>query len=85
MSNYGFTWNLDDEPTAAWYPAVGSRNCDSGVLNSVGSGGYYWSASPNPIISTTRSAYHLFFHSGNVLPANLNNRSFGYSVRCVKE
>ncbi|MBR5863464.1 MAG: hypothetical protein IKY76_02780 [Alistipes sp.] len=63
--------------------AVGYRNNDSGALNNVGSNGYYWSASPNP--SNSNNAYNLNFNNGNVNPANNNNRSNGYSVRCVRE
>ena len=82
-SNSGFTWTLDNEPTAAWYPAVGYRNSDSGALYNVGSNGFYWSASPNP--SYSNNAYFLDFNSGNVNPASYSNRSYGYSVRCVRE
>ena len=82
-SNRGFTWTLDNEPTAAWYPAVGFRSNDSGALYNVGSYGYYWSASPDPSLSYY--AYYLRFYNGNVNPADINNRSSGYSVRCVKE
>ena len=82
-SNSGFTWTLDNEPTAAWYPAVGYRNYDSGALNNVGSNGYYWSASPNP--SYSHYAFNLYFLNGNVNPAYSDSRSHGYSVRCVRE
>ena len=81
-TNSGFTWTLSDE-TTAWYPAVGYRSDDSGALYNVGSGGYYWSASPLP--SSSSHAYNLSFNSGNVYPANYYNRGSGYSVRCVKE
>ena len=82
-TNNGFTWTLADGTTAAWYPAVGYRYYDSGALNSVGSNGYYWSASPNP--SSSSRAYNLLFYNGNVSPASSSNRSNGYSVRCVRE
>ena len=82
-TNNGFTWTLDNEPTAAWYPAVGYRNYDSGALSNVGSYGYCWSASPNP--SSSGYAYGLYFNNGNVYPAYDSNRSNGYSVRCVRE
>ena len=82
-TNNGFTWTLADGTTAAWYPAVGYRYYDSGALNSVGSNGYYWSASPYP--SDSYHAYYLRFHSGNVYPADYYSRSYGCSVRCVRE
>ena len=82
-SNSGFTWTLDNEPTAAWYPAVGYRDHDSGALYNVGSYGYYWSASPYP--SSSYNAYYFYFFNGNVYPADNNARSYGCSVRCVRE
>ena len=81
-TNKGRHWTLADG-TTAWYPAVGYRIHDSGALYSVGSYGYYWSASPNP--SSSYYAYYLYFNNGNVNPANDYNRSHGYSVRCVRE
>ena len=82
-TNNGFTWTLADGTTAAWYPAVGYRDRDSGALDYVGSHGYYWSASPHPSISIY--AYYLYFYNGNVYPADYSHRGHGYSVRCVKE
>ena len=81
--NDGMYWTLADGKSTAWYPAVGCRSNVSGALNSVGSYGYYWSASPYP--SNSYSAYHLYFHNGYVYPADYYNRSNGYSVRCVRE
>ena len=80
--NNGRHWTLADG-TAAWYPAVGCRNNDSGALNNVGSSGYCWSASPHP--SGSSHAYYLRFSNGNVYPAGSKFRSYGYSVRCVQD
>lgn len=82
-ANYGRHWTLADGTTAAWYPAVGYRNYDSGALGNVGSNGCYWSASPYP--GYTSYAYYLSFYNGDVLPASNSNRSYGCSVRCVRE
>jgi hypothetical protein len=83
-TNHGMYWTLADGETTAWYPAVGTRDGESGALRSVGSYGCCWSASPSP--SNSYSAYYLFFNLGNVSPANHSgSRSGGYSVRCVKE
>ena len=82
-TNNGFTWTLADGTTAAWYPAVGCRSHGSGALGSVGSYGYYWSASPYP--SNSYYAYSLYFNNGYVNPALYNDRSYGSSVRCVRE
>jgi hypothetical protein len=83
LSNHGIYWTLADGETTAWYPAVGCRSRGSGALVNVGSCGYCWSASPNP--SNSNYAYNLLFYNGNVNPANSNYRSYGYSVRCVRE
>lgn len=49
-------------------------------MSNVGSNGNYWSASPN----SENNGYNLNFNSGNVNPANNNNRANGFSVRCVQ-
>ena len=61
---------------SSWYPASGYRNSGSGAVNGVGYDGYYWSAT---------SGRYLYFNSGYVNPANSNNRSYGFPVRCVQE
>ena len=81
-TNKGINWTLADG-TTAWYPAVGRRSCNSGALGQVGSDGYCWSASPNP--STSRDAYHLFCHNGNVGAAGSSSRGNGTSIRCFRE
>ena len=82
-TNRGHHWPLADGTTAAWCPAVGGRYLSSGVLDEVGSYGYYWSASPHP--STNSSTYSLSFSFGGVNPANIRYCDYGQSVRCVKE
>lgn len=83
-TNRGYHWTLADGTTAAWYPAVGSRGYNNGALSYVGSYGHYWSASPHP--SSIGNAYYLHFsNNGNVYPANYYTRSYGLSVRCVRE
>lgn len=65
-----------------WYPASGSRNNDHSRLGIVGSTGRYWSASP-----CDENAYILYFSNddGRVTPSDYFCRSYGYSVRCVRE
>jgi hypothetical protein len=82
-TNSGFTWTLADGTTAAWYPAVGFRNHDSGALSNVGSRGYCWSAFPSP--SNSSYAYDLYFLNGSVFPTGSDTRGRGFSVRCVRE
>ncbi len=48
----------------------------------VGTNGYAWSSST--FASGNINAGNLNFNSGNVNPLNANNRSNGFSVRCVQ-
>ena len=75
--NKGYILPLADGKTTAWYPDAGYR-CN---LTSYFSGGCYWSASVN----TYNSAYALDCNQSNIFPAKYNTRSYGYSVRCIKE
>ena len=59
-------------------PAAGHRNCHGGVL-SVGSGGRYWSSTPDG----SDDAWYLTFGSGAVYVSS-GNRCYGRSVRLVK-
>jgi uncharacterized protein (TIGR02145 family) len=61
-------------------PAAGYRYYSSGVLNSPGGNGYYWSSSPD-----STNAYYLRFNSTSVYPAYDDSRAIGFSVRCVKD
>jgi len=61
-------------------PAAGRRLHNTAALDYVGTRGFYWSSTVN----STNSRY-LYFDSSNVIPANNNNRAFGFSVRCVAE
>ena len=65
-----------------WCPASGCRHGDVGSLSSVGSNGFYWSASPN-----SYNAYYLYFYflTNVVDPSGINFRGEGGSVRCVRE
>lgn len=60
-------------------PAAGNRNEAS--VYSAGSGGYYWSSSPNT--SSSYYAYRVIFLSGNLSLTTQTNRYLGYSVRLV--
>ncbi len=61
-------------------PVAGNRNRTSGGMNNVGSNGRYWSSSV-----TGTNARNLNVNSGDVNPANSNNRGNGFSVRCLKD
>ena len=60
-------------------PAEGYRNCDGGV-GGVGSGGLYWSSTPDG----SDGAWCLAFDSGKVL-MGYGSRCYGLSVRLVQD
>ena len=64
-----------------FFPASGYRLDSSGALLSVGSVGYYWSA------TSYDATYHylLYFFSDSVGPDGKGIRALGCSVRCVAE
>ena len=90
-SSFSYTYSYSNEGTnfsgkfgsdqTIWYPASGYRSGYDGSLGNVGSGGSYWSASPDDSY-----AYFLFFYSnGHVRPSSSNDRADGQSVRCLQE
>ena len=62
------------------FPASGYRNTSSGTLYSVGSSGYYWSASPY----SSNYGRGLYFYS-SYWYWNNNSRAYGFPVRPVAE
>ena len=84
FSTTTFTWDATNSGrtyNGNWFPAAGYRSSGDGSMSSVGSNGYYWSASPY----SEFYGYYLYFYSGSVDPAYNNNRAGGFSVRCVQE
>jgi len=73
----GYTWGA-----SAAYPATGYRDTSSGALLSVGSNGYYWTASP---YGSTSSSSVLYFYSNIVGSSGSYGRAGGNPVRCVRE
>ena len=63
-----------------WYPAAGYRDSNYLGLTLVGSGGYYWSASPDGYARSLN-----FDDFGLVYPSHGNRRAYGFSVRCLRE
>jgi uncharacterized protein (TIGR02145 family) len=61
-------------------PSAGYRLLGSGTLLNLGSSGSYWSSSVSETFART-----LTFYLGSVDPVHLNNRAFGFSVRCVMD
>jgi uncharacterized protein (TIGR02145 family) len=80
-TNMGMSF-ATSSPSTTWYPSAGCLVYALGDLNSVGSGGFYASASP----STEHYAYNLFFSEhGTVTAKSSNVRANAMSVRCIKE
>ncbi|MDR1884276.1 MAG: hypothetical protein LBR26_16070 [Prevotella sp.] len=71
---------LGDSEKSIFLPADGYRSAD-GTLHDAGYYGNYWSASPY----NGSYAYNLTFYSGGAYPAYANHRTFGFSVRLVKD
>lgn len=72
---------VNNLPSALRMPLSGGRGHNDGVLlNSGGPEGYYWSSSPNP----TFGYYFYFNDSGGTLSGLGDSRSYGFSVRCIK-
>lgn len=79
-TNKGATWNTGITGDALWLPAAGCRYSSSGALGSVGSIGYYWSATPY----STNYGRSLRFYSSS-WRWNYDGRANGFSVRPVAE
>ena len=92
-NNYTFLWtqNLDPLPLEydygrryrkfAYYPASGFRDRESGALNSGGSSGYCWSATPQ----SAADGYCFVFDGTVVHPENSQSRAHGFPVRPIQE
>lgn len=82
METERLSWSSNDSAgafsSALKLPVAGFRFRSSGSLVSVGSYGYYWSATVNGLF-----ARYLVFYSGNAGMAN-GRRANGFSVRCIK-
>lgn len=77
-TNKGKTWTLNG--ASIYFPAAGYRNYSSGSLSIVGSGGYYWSATPSS------TYYGRYLYVGSSLWYWFNGyRAYGFSVLPVAE
>ena len=80
--DYGWTFKkYYGDTTGTFFPASGNRSRASGGLNTVGTGGYYWSSATY----SQSYAYLLYFNSTNVGPLYNNNRAYGFPVRPIFE
>lgn len=62
--------------------ASGYRIYNAGGLRNFGIQGLHWSTSSRG--KSNPNSSNLDFHGTNVNPFNNNNRSYGFSVRCVQ-
>lgn len=73
----------EEDNQGVFFPATGNRNYASGIIQSIGIVGYVWEAE-SPAYQIGK-AYFLYFDADLIIPANVNVRGIGYSVRPVKE
>jgi uncharacterized protein (TIGR02145 family) len=73
-------YGTEANPKLLTLPAAGNRGSTNGALYYRGHFAYYWSSS-----EYGSNAYHLFFNSSNVYPADYTSRTNGFSVRCIAE
>lgn len=66
---------MEEQDLTNTLPLAGLRNYAEGVFNYQGSYGYYWTASPG--------GSYVFLFSWHV-EVDFASRSFGFSVRCLK-
>ena len=81
FTNATFTeaeWTALQEAGAAFLPAAGGRSGTAVLF--AGALGYYWSSTA----SSDKEAFYLYFYAGELYPENGGDRSFGRSVRLVK-
>ncbi|VTY01918.1 Uncharacterised protein [uncultured Prevotella sp.] len=82
QNNFGHNfWTSSSKTATIYFPASGYRYGNDGSLNTVGGGGYYWSAVP---VDAGYGCY-LYFYSGGVGPLDNYARASGYAVRPVSE
>ena len=74
----GRNWTVNGTPI--FFPASGRRNNSNGSLSTVGSYGYYWSASAD-----NGSYDHNLYFTSSVWYWVSNYRAYGFPVRAVAE
>ncbi|MDE6570592.1 MAG: hypothetical protein K2K43_08260, partial [Alistipes sp.] len=84
---YFLSYGVNDDGLKIWqqepadfYPTSGLRSNTNGSLVNVGTGSWCWSSSP-----AGTSAGYFRFDSSSVSPLHSDGRSYGFTVRCVKE
>lgn len=84
ITNAGYNFQGDTKDGNSYhlgyYPTTGNRGSGTGLFSAVGANGYSWSSSITGVYG-----YGMGIYNGVVGPSNNYIRSFGFSVRCVKE
>ena len=82
QNNFGHNfWTSSSKTATINFPAPGGRRSSDGLLEYVGSFGYYWSALP----SFTDNGCYLVLYLNGVYPLYVVNRSYGLAARPVSE
>jgi len=68
-----------------FFPAAGCRRNTDSAMNLVGDYGIYWSSSTNNLSASGTWALNVALGTGSYMGSSYNNRSYGYSIRCVKD
>jgi hypothetical protein len=71
-------------PVNTYYPAAGQRDLASGSLYSMGSDGYYWTATAAYPGEFTASSFVMYLNNSKFRSYG-GYRASGYSIRCVQE
>jgi len=78
-------WNSDGNGTDDYgFTALpgGYRSCDYGEFNDVGNNGYWWSSTS---VGFDDAFYRFLIYYQGIVNRISDNRSYGFSVRCVKD
>jgi uncharacterized protein (TIGR02145 family) len=76
---HGFEVRPDNVTTTLFFPFAGFRGVGTGLLYNQGTNAYYWSSG-----TVGTNAYALYIYGSYVGPATGFNRSYGFSLRCIK-
>ena len=77
----GWDNNAETYESALKLPSAGYRIRSTGLLNTQGTHGYYWSSTVSTVFGT--NARHLYFFSTAANTTD-STRALGFSVRCLK-
>ena len=81
-NNFGHNfWTNSSKTATINFPISGFRTSYAGLLYSVGSNGYSWSAVP----SNASNACYLSFYASIVSPLDTGSRAYGFAARPVSE